>query len=65
MPMDEDAVAAIYRDHGAALRRFARGAIRSGRWTPAAPMRNAHADSAANSSTSPQLQASAALSVCW
>jgi RNA polymerase sigma-70 factor (ECF subfamily) len=27
MPMDEDAVAAIYRDHGAALRRFARGAV--------------------------------------
>ncbi|WP_138444409.1 sigma-70 family RNA polymerase sigma factor [Sinomonas susongensis] len=29
MPMDEDAVAAIYRDHGAALRRFARGAVGS------------------------------------
>ncbi|MEA5453938.1 sigma-70 family RNA polymerase sigma factor [Sinomonas sp. JGH33] len=29
MPMDEDAVAAIYRDHGAALRRFARGAVES------------------------------------
>ncbi|GAB4100327.1 sigma-70 family RNA polymerase sigma factor [Sinomonas halotolerans] len=27
--MDEDAVAAIYRDHGAALRRFARGAVGS------------------------------------
>lgn len=29
MPMDEDAVAAIYRDHGAALRRFARRAVGS------------------------------------
>ncbi|WP_415855386.1 sigma-70 family RNA polymerase sigma factor [Sinomonas sp. G460-2] len=29
MSMDEDAVAAIYRDHGAALRRFARGAVGS------------------------------------
>ncbi|WP_077488934.1 sigma-70 family RNA polymerase sigma factor [Sinomonas mesophila] len=29
MPMDEDAVAALYRDHGAALRRFARGAVGS------------------------------------
>jgi len=29
MPMDEEAVAAIYRDHGAALRRFARGAVGS------------------------------------
>ena len=27
MPMDEDAVAALYRDHGAALRRFARSAV--------------------------------------
>ena len=29
MPMDEDAVAALYRDHGAALRRFACGAVGS------------------------------------
>ncbi|MDQ4488961.1 sigma-70 family RNA polymerase sigma factor [Sinomonas sp. ASV486] len=29
MPMDEDAVAALYREHGAALRRFARGAVGS------------------------------------
>ncbi|GAA2199293.1 sigma-70 family RNA polymerase sigma factor [Sinomonas flava] len=29
MPMDEDAVAALYRDHAAALRRFARGAVGS------------------------------------
>ena len=29
MPMDEDAVAAMYRDHGAALRRFARSAVGS------------------------------------
>lgn len=29
MPMDEEAVAALYREHGAALRRFARGAVDS------------------------------------
>lgn len=31
MPMDEDAVAALYRDHGAALRRFAVGAVGNAR----------------------------------
>ena len=29
MPMDEDAVAALYREHAPALRRFARGAVGS------------------------------------